>query len=155
MRVLASSCAVIAMMLLLPSFAASQPVVVDLGTLGGTSSHAWAVNASGQVVGESRLSGDTMTHPFLWTAAGAPHRPKYVAYLVAPVRAFSAVGGPQLRAVAAAQPAANLAVPVKGSLRTSVGGHTQANIWREPAPAGLAPVRFLGQEHYVIVEPET
>ena len=53
---------------------ASSPNVVaqptDLGTLGGTSSGAIAVSASGQVVGESTTAGDTATHAFSWTAGG-------------------------------------------------------------------------------------
>src|SRR5712692_5448425 len=44
--------------------------MVDLGTLGGTSSASFAVNGSGQVVGESRTSGDTASHAFSWTAGG-------------------------------------------------------------------------------------
>jgi hypothetical protein len=86
---------------------------------------------------------------------GAPHHPKYIAYVIAPVRAFSAVGGPQLRAVAAAQPAANLAVPVKGSLRT-LGWRTHASQHLErayPLPGWLL-FDFWDKEHYAIVEPE-
>src|SRR5438445_2790146 len=53
---------------------ASSPNVVaqptDLGTLGGTSSGAIAVSASGQVVGESTTTGDTATHAFSWTSGG-------------------------------------------------------------------------------------
>jgi probable HAF family extracellular repeat protein len=39
----------------------------DLGTLGGTQGVASWVNDRGDVVGSSNLSGDTNTHPFLWT----------------------------------------------------------------------------------------
>src|SRR6266536_6626276 len=49
--------------------------LVELGTLGGTSS--WmaspgpsAVNASGQVVGTSQTAGDVDSHAFSWTQAG-------------------------------------------------------------------------------------
>src|SRR2546428_306638 len=42
----------------------------DLGTLGGTSSNAVAVSASGQVVGASTTAGDTAVHAFSWTAGG-------------------------------------------------------------------------------------
>jgi probable HAF family extracellular repeat protein len=38
----------------------------DLRTLGGTYSSATGINTSGQVVGESRLSGDAATHAFLY-----------------------------------------------------------------------------------------
>jgi probable HAF family extracellular repeat protein len=41
----------------------------SLGTLGGTSSRAFAISASGQVVGFSLLTGDSGRHAFLWTPA--------------------------------------------------------------------------------------
>jgi probable HAF family extracellular repeat protein len=41
--------------------------VTDLGTLGGTESFAYAINDSAQVVGQSRLVGDTATHSFLYS----------------------------------------------------------------------------------------
>ena len=40
--------------------------VTDLGTLGGTESFAYGVNDNGEVVGSSRLAGDTLTHAFLY-----------------------------------------------------------------------------------------
>ena len=42
-------------------------VFTDLGTLGGTTSHAVAINDSGMIVGASRLAGDIETHAFLWS----------------------------------------------------------------------------------------
>ena len=41
--------------------------MVDLGTLGGSTSVALAVNASGQVVGWSLIAGDIHVHAFLWS----------------------------------------------------------------------------------------
>jgi probable HAF family extracellular repeat protein len=45
----------------------STGVVEDLGTLGGTTSQAIDINASGQVIGKSRIAGDAETHFFLWS----------------------------------------------------------------------------------------
>ena len=39
--------------------------VIDLGTLGGTESYFYAINDSGQVVGDSWLTGDTEKHAFI------------------------------------------------------------------------------------------
>jgi probable HAF family extracellular repeat protein len=41
--------------------------MLDLGTLGGTCGIPSAINALGQVVGQSDLAGDLTFHPFLWT----------------------------------------------------------------------------------------
>ena len=43
--------------------------MIDLGTLGGASSGAEAVNDSGQVVGGSQTASGA-NHAFLWTQAG-------------------------------------------------------------------------------------
>ena len=50
--------------------AVAQIRPIDLGTLGGNFSSANAVNAVGQVVGQSAIAGDVNTHAFSWTAAG-------------------------------------------------------------------------------------
>jgi probable HAF family extracellular repeat protein len=46
--------------------------ITDLGTLGGTSSVAWAVNNAGQVVGRAdraRKGAQSVFRAFIWTAA--------------------------------------------------------------------------------------
>jgi len=40
--------------------------MVDLGTLGGSCTSAYALNNRGQVVGQSALSGDGTSHPYIW-----------------------------------------------------------------------------------------
>src|SRR5207247_10053435 len=44
--------------------------MIDLGTLGGPGSNALAVNANGQVVGESIVTLGVSNHAFSWTPAG-------------------------------------------------------------------------------------
>jgi uncharacterized membrane protein len=44
--------------------------MVDLGTLGGTSSFAAAVNPRGDIVGNSSIAGDTATHAVMFRATG-------------------------------------------------------------------------------------
>jgi len=44
--------------------------ILDLGTLGGTSSFTRAMNAHGHVAGDSDIPGDAAIHAFLWTAGG-------------------------------------------------------------------------------------
>jgi probable HAF family extracellular repeat protein len=41
----------------------------NLGTLGGTNSHGYSLNATGQVTGDSDLTGDAASHAFLWKPA--------------------------------------------------------------------------------------
>src|SRR3954466_14205749 len=38
----------------------------DLGTLGGTNSHGYGINATGQVSGDSDKTGNSATHAFVW-----------------------------------------------------------------------------------------
>jgi probable HAF family extracellular repeat protein len=51
-----------------PELAAAKTyTALDLGTLGGAKSEAWAINPTGQVVGASETApGDFQTHAFLW-----------------------------------------------------------------------------------------
>ena len=44
--------------------------MLDLGTLGGTCGIPSAINARGQVVGQSDMAGELTFHPFLWTKPG-------------------------------------------------------------------------------------
>ena len=47
------------------SVRAAEYTVTDLGTLGGSTSSAWAINESGEVVGESGVAG--VSRAFLYT----------------------------------------------------------------------------------------
>jgi probable HAF family extracellular repeat protein len=51
-------------------YAVPAITLLDIGTLGGSSSVALAVNDYGQVVGSSSTVGDAEQHAFSWTAAG-------------------------------------------------------------------------------------
>lgn len=53
----------------LPALAQISYTVVDLGTLGGTTSAARAINSSGAVVGYSFLAGNTISHAFLYNGS--------------------------------------------------------------------------------------
>jgi len=46
--------------------------MVDLGTLGGRSGSAYALNEKGQVVGYSSTAGDAQTHATMWLTASMP-----------------------------------------------------------------------------------
>jgi LmbE family N-acetylglucosaminyl deacetylase len=87
---------------------------------------------------------------------GTAHRPTAIGYVLAPARAFSAIGGAELRAVAAAQPHPNLAVPVDPDLRI-LGWRIHASQHLErayPLPGWLL-FDFWDKEHYRLVDPES
>lgn len=51
-------------------WSSSSNSLVDIGTLGGSSSVAFGINAKGDIiVGQATIAGDTATHAFVWTAA--------------------------------------------------------------------------------------
>src|SRR5271165_5942603 len=51
-----------------PASAAIEYSITDLGTLGGTSSFAQAINNSGQIVGYSYMAGNVNMNAFLYCA---------------------------------------------------------------------------------------
>ena len=54
---------------------AINPATDDLGTLGGSSSHALGINSSGQVVGDAHLAGDLHVSHAFRTAANSAINP--------------------------------------------------------------------------------
>lgn len=84
-------------------------------------------------------------------ASGAAPRPRHIAYLVAPSRAFATLGSPALRNVARVQPEPNVAVPVAARLRV-LGSRIHASQWLDrqyPLPGWLL-FDFWDKEHYAI-----
>jgi probable HAF family extracellular repeat protein len=51
------------------AFLSSNSTIIDIGTLGGTNSDAWGINAKGQVAGNSNLLGDIGYHAFLYNGS--------------------------------------------------------------------------------------
>lgn len=50
-----------------PAFAAGYSIT-GLGTLGGSTSYAYDINSSGQIVGESDITGNTASHAFVYSS---------------------------------------------------------------------------------------
>jgi len=105
-------------------------LMTDLGTLGGTTSAATAVNDAGQVAGQSSTASSGWTHAFLWTGAGG-------------MQDLGTFGGSYARAAAinnAGQVVGTaftqMFVPFRGSTLSAV----HAFLW-DPASGG----RLLGQ----------
>jgi probable HAF family extracellular repeat protein len=63
-----------------PTGASSSPAAIELGTLGGSSSFAEALNASRQVVGISTAVVNGASHAFSWTKRGGmvDRRPRHI-----------------------------------------------------------------------------
>ena len=51
------------------AFLYSGSTMTDLGTLGGTNSVAYGINASGQVVGYAHTTGNAAAHAFLYSGS--------------------------------------------------------------------------------------
>jgi probable HAF family extracellular repeat protein len=100
--------------------------ILDLGTLGGTSSWARAVNDSDEVVGESTLPGDVVTHAFVWTESMG-------------MRDIGTLGGSTSGAYAV-----NNAGQVVGESRTG-NGPSHGFVWSQQS--GMVDVGSLGGGH--------
>lgn len=110
-----------------PSAAQSPPyTITDLGTLGGAFSEAAGVNNSGQVAGESDVSGGII-HAFIWPdpATGTLHD-------------LGTLGGPSSAAFGI-----NTAGQVTGYAEISGGGAVHAFLWPDPTTGGLQDLGVL------------
>jgi probable HAF family extracellular repeat protein len=61
------SAAVSCLFVISPAFAVTDYTFTSLGTLGGRESYAYGINNNGQVVGTSRIAGDSAHHAFLYS----------------------------------------------------------------------------------------
>jgi MYXO-CTERM domain-containing protein len=99
--------------------------MIDLGTLGGTSSSGYAINAAGQVVGSSyTVSG--RSHAFVWDERGG-------------MRDLGTLGGSDSRAMAI-----NSSGTIAGAA-TNRGRYFHATVWKPGA--GITDIGTLGGAH--------
>jgi probable HAF family extracellular repeat protein len=107
--------------------------MIDLGTLGGSSSHAAAVNGAGQVVGSSTVA-DGSEHVFSWTQAGGMIDLGTRQARLALARANCTVGGP--RRVYSHKPSGSvLAQKPKPWTRLEAGARVQLTVSKGRRPA--------------------
>ena len=107
--------------------------------------------AAGRAATEAvRLAHDSAYMP----ALGAAHRVTRVGYVIGPARAFSALGGPELRSVAEVQPAANVSAPVSSALRIQGWRiHASQRLERAYPLPGWLLFDFWDKEHYFLFDP--
>jgi LmbE family N-acetylglucosaminyl deacetylase len=125
-------------------------VVLTFDPAGGYNGHV-DHKATGTIAGEAVRAGlDRRYRPEL----GEAHRPRHLVYVLAPAKAFRAIGGPALRAVAEAQPAANLAISVRSAPRMlGWRTHTSQHLDRAYPLPGWFLFDFWDKEHYRVLEP--
>jgi N-acetylglucosamine malate deacetylase 2 len=126
-------------------------LVLTFDPAGGYNGHA-DHRAVGRITTEAVRAGlDQAYKPEL----GAAHRPQHIAYVLAPVRAFSTIGGPELRAASLAQPAANVSVRVEPRLRI-LGWriHASQRLDRAYPLPGWFLFDFWDKEHFAVFEPD-
>jgi len=99
-------------------------VKTDLGTLGGSSSLGYAINADGIVVGNARISGCCVNHAVMWLADGSV----VDLGLLIPSSSDSTAYGMNDRGDAV------------GTAANEWGGNTQAVVWRQGKGSILAPL---------------
>ena len=98
----------------------------DLGTLGGTNSYGYGINAAGQVTGASDTTGDTRTHAFLWK----PSTPNGTS---GTMHNLGSLGGTESNGSAI-----NASGQVSGSSLTTGDAAYHAFLWKPSTPNGTS-----------------
>src|SRR3954468_12922134 len=102
----------------------------NLGTLGGTNSHGYSINATGQVSGDSDTTGDATTHAFLWKPA-TPNGTSGT------MNDLGSLGGTE--SIGSAITASG---QVSGSSLTTGDAAHHAYLWKPSAPNGTTGTMF-------------
>src|SRR4051795_4058184 len=102
----------------------------NLGTLGGTNSHGYSLNATGQVTGDSDLTGDATSHAFLWKPA-TPNGTSGT------MNDLGSLGGTE--SIGSAITASG---QISGSSLTTGDAAHHAYLWKPSAPNGTAGTMF-------------
>ena len=98
----------------------------NLGTLGGTNSYAYGINASGQVTGASDRTGDSKTHTFLWKPS-TPNGTSGTMFNLGSLGGTESNGG-----------AINASGQVSGSSLTTSDAAYHAFLWKPTTPNGTS-----------------
>jgi probable HAF family extracellular repeat protein len=98
----------------------------NLGTLGGTDSHGYGINATGQITGESDRTGDSTTHAFLWKPS-TPNGTSGTMHDLGSLGGTESDGG-----------AINASGQVSGSSLTTGDAAYHAFLWKPSTPNGTS-----------------
>jgi probable HAF family extracellular repeat protein len=98
----------------------------NLGTLGGTNSYAYGINATGQVTGASDRTGDSKTHAFLWKPS-TPNGTSGTMFNLGSLGGTESNGG-----------AINASGQVSGSSLTTADAAYHAFLWKPTTPNGTS-----------------
>ena len=98
----------------------------NLGTLGGTNSHGYGINATGQVTGDSDRTGDSTTHAFLWKPS-TPNGTSGTMHDLGSLGGTESDGG-----------AINASGQVSGSSLTTGDAAYHAFLWKPTTPNGTS-----------------
>jgi probable HAF family extracellular repeat protein len=102
----------------------------DLGTLGGTSSYGYGINASGEVTGASDKTGDSKTHTFLWKPA-TPNGTSGTMFNLGSLGGTESNGG-----------GINASGQVAGSSLTNGDAAYHAFLWKPTTPNGTSGAMY-------------